>query len=105
MQQANLNNKIDNFCNELEVLSSKMVEFFSIGNYSQIRSIDLKRKFILEEISKDLDSLSNSNKKKLELVWVNNKKIIKQFDEKMQEDRKSIINKKKLFTAYTNNSG
>ena len=48
MQQTKLNNKIDNYCNELELLSSKMADLLDIGNYNAIESIDLKRKHILE---------------------------------------------------------
>ena len=44
-----------------------------------VKKIDSKRKFILEEISKDINTLSNSNKKKLKLIWVNNNKLIKKF--------------------------
>ena len=66
MQQTKLNNKIDNYCNELELLSSKMAELLDVGNYSAIESIDLKRKYILQEISKDVTSLSNNNKNKIQ---------------------------------------
>ena len=104
MQQTKIKNKIDDYCNELEVLSSKMADFFSIGNFSKIKSIDLKRKIILEEISKDLGYLSNSNKKKLEIVWTNNKKLIKSFEKEMDKNKRVLIEKKKLFIAYSNNS-
>ena len=104
MQQTKIKNKIDNYCNELEVLSSKMANFFSIGNYSKIESIDLKRKIILEEISKDFSNLSNSNKKKLAVVWTNNNKLIKNFEQEMDKNKKALIDKKKLFIAYSNNS-
>ena len=65
MQQHNLNSKIDNYCNELEVLSSKMADFFHIGNYNEIYNIDLQRKEILKEISKDVTKLSNNNREKI----------------------------------------
>ena len=65
MQQFNINNKLDNFCNELENLSSLMVHSFTLGDYNIVKTIDSKRKLILEEISKDINTLSNSNKKKL----------------------------------------
>ena len=77
MQQFNINNKLDNFCNELENLSSLMVHSFTLGDYNIVKTIDSKRKLILEEISKDINTLSNSNKKKLKLIWVNNNKLIK----------------------------
>ena len=51
-----------------------------ISNYSM--TIDTKRKLILQEISKDLGNLSNSNKKKF-VVWINNNKLIKNFEKKM----------------------
>ena len=79
MQQSKTNNKLDNFCNELENLSSLMVQSFTLGDYNIVKKIDSKRKFILEEISKDINTLSNSNKKKLKLIWVNNNKLIKNF--------------------------
>ncbi len=101
MQHSKINNKLDYFCNELETLSSKMVESFSLGNYSKIKSIDLKRKLILEEISKDIGCLSNSNKKKLQLVWVNNNKLITNFEKQMQKDKKTVIKRKKLIIAYS----
>ena len=104
MQQSNINNKLDNFCNELENLSSLMVHSFTLGDYNIVKTIDSKRKLILEEISKDINTLSNSNKKKLKLIWVNNNKLIKNFEKKMQLNKKEMIRKKKLFVAYSNNS-
>ena len=104
MQQSNTNNKLDNFCNELENLSSLMVHSFTLGDYNIIKTIDSKRKLILEEISKDINTLSNSNKKKLKLIWVNNNKLIKKFEKKMQSNKKEVISKKKLFVAYSKNS-
>ena len=104
MQQSKTNNKLDNFCNELENLSSLMVQSFTLGDYNIVKKIDSKRKFILEEISKDINTLSNSNKKKLKLIWVNNNKLIKNFEKKMQLNRKEMIRKKKLFVAYSKNS-
>ena len=101
MQQTKLNNKIDNYCNELEILSSKMAELLDIGNYSAIESIDLKRKFIVKEISKDVTILSNNNKKKLQLVWVNNENMVELLNEKLEDKKKKFIKKKKLFKAYT----
>ena len=101
MQQTKFNNKIDNYCNELELLSSKMAELLDVGNYSDIESIDMKRKFILKEISKDVTSLSNNNKNKIELVWVNNKTMIELLNEKLEDKKKKFIRKKKLFKAYT----
>ena len=104
MQQSKTNNKLDNFCNELENLSSLMVQSFTLGDYNIVKKIDSKRKFILEEISKDINTLSNSNKKKLKLIWVNNNKLIKKFEKKMQLNKKEMIRKKKLFVAYSKNS-
>ena len=104
MQQSNINNKLDNFCNELENLSSLMVHSFTLGDYNIVKTIDSKRKLILEEISKDINTLSNSNKKKLKLIWVNNNKLIKNFEKKMQLNKKEMIRKKKLFVAYSKNS-
>ena len=104
MQQSKTNNKLDNFCNELENLSSLMVQSFTLGDYNIVKKIDSKRKFILEEISKDINTLSNSNKKKLKLIWVNNNKLIKNFEKKMNLNKKEMIRKKKLFVAYSKNS-
>ena len=104
MQQSKVNNKLDNFCTLLENLSSQMANSFTLGNYGIIKTIDIKRKLILEEISKDLGNLSNSNKKKLEVVWINNNKLIKNFEEKMNKNKRELINKKKLFIAYSNNA-
>ena len=104
MQQSKTNNKLDDFCNELENLSSLMVQSFTLGDYNIVKKIDSKRKFILEEISKDINTLSNSNKKKLKLIWVNNNKLIKNFEKKMQLNKKEMIRKKKLFVAYSKNS-
>ena len=102
MQQSNCKN-IAEYCNELEVLSSKMAEFFSIGNYNEIYNIDIKRKTILKEISKDVSKLSKKNKKTLKLVWENNKVIIDQIEQNMNTNRKNFIKKKKLFLAYKEN--
>ena len=102
MQQSNCKN-ITEYCNELEVLSSKMAEFFSIGNYNEIYNIDIKRKNILKEISKDVSKLSKKNKKTLKLVWENNKAIIDQTEKNIIANRKNFIKKKKLFLAYKEN--
>ena len=104
MQQSKVNNKLDNFCTLLENLSSQMANSFTLGNYSIIETIDTKRKLILQEISKDLGNLSNSNKKKLAVVWTNNNKLIKNFEQEMDKNKKALIDKKKLFIAYSNNS-
>ena len=104
MQQPKINNKLDNFCNELEMLSSKMAESFTLGNYGMIKCIDSKRKHILNKISEDIEYLSNSNKKKLQLVWVNNSAMITKFKKKMFENKKSELEKKKVFIAYSKNS-
>ena len=96
MQQTKLNNKIDNYCNELELLSSKMAELLDVGNYSAIESIDLKRKLILKEISKDVSSLSNNNKNKIQLVWVNNKNMMEVLNERL-EDKKKVYKEEKTF--------
>ena len=102
MQQSSCKN-IAEYCNELEVLSSKMAEFFSIGNYNEIYNIDIKRKTILKEISKDVSKLSKKNKKTLKLVWKNNKAIIDQIEQNINANRKNFIKKKKLFLAYKGN--
>ena len=102
MQQSNCKN-IAEYCNELEVLSSKMAEFFSIGNYNEIYNIDIQRKTILKEISKDVSKLSKKNKKTLKLVWENNKIIIDQIEHDINANRKNFIKKKKLFLAYKEN--
>ena len=81
-----------------------MVHSFTLGDYNIIKTIDSKRKLILEEISKDINTLSNSNKKKLKLIWVNNNKLIKKFEKKMQLNKKEVVSKKKLFLAYSKNS-
>ena len=99
MQQSNCKN-ITEYCKELEVLSSKMAEFFNIGNYNEIHNIDIKRKTILKEISKDVSNLSKKNKKTLKLVWENNKVMIDQIEQNISTNRKKFIKKKKLFLAY-----
>ncbi len=99
MQQAKLKN-INQYCNELEILSSKMADFFSLGNYNEIYNIDVKRKIILKEISKDVSNLSKENKSKLRLVWKNNNKIITEIEKDIMKDRKDFIKKKKIFLAY-----
>ena len=48
-----------------------MVESFSLGNYNMIKTIDSKRKVILEEISKEM----GENKKKIAYTIKANKKI------------------------------
>ena len=101
MQQTKLNNKIDSYCNELELLSSKMADLLDIGNYSAVESIDLKRKYILKEISKNITSLSDNNKNRIQLVWVNNKNMMVALNEKLEDKKKKFIKKKKLFKAYT----
>ena len=49
MQQSKTNNKLDNFCNELEILSSEMAESFTLGNFSKIKSIGWSPKVTLKE--------------------------------------------------------
>ena len=101
MQQSKLNNKIDNYCNELEILSSKMAELLDVGNYSAVQSIDLKRKNILKAISKDVSEVSNNNKDKIKLVWVNNSNMVELFNKELEKKQKKFIKKKRLFRAYS----
>ena len=104
MQQTKANKKIDSFCNELESLSSKMAESFSLGDYNIIKTIDNKRKLILHEISKDLGNLSNNNRRILKLIWSNNNCLVSSLEEKIRENKNKYLKKKKLFIAYSKNS-
>ena len=64
-----------------------------------LRDLEFSRK----RISKDVSNLSKTNKKKLKLVWVNNKIIIDQIQNNMSVSRSNFIKKKKIFIAYKEN--
>ena len=86
MQQPKINNKLDNFCNELEILSSKMAESFTLGNYGMIKSIDSKiRKNTLNTVvvtSSD-GAIITCYKSSNALKNIRKKSIIKKIDPKI----------------------
>ena len=48
-----------------------------------------------------MTSLSNNNKDKIKLVWVNNKSMIDILNNKLKNNKKELQKKKKIFKAYS----
>ena len=103
-KQVNAENKIDEYLDHLEILSSKMSDNISMGKFNDIDKMDLERRNIINKISIDAANLNDRRKNRLKLVWVNNNKMVISFEEMNDKRKKNYIKLKKTLTAYSNNS-
>ncbi len=101
--QNNSENKIDQYLDHLEFLSSRIADNISMGLFEDINKMDYERKAIINKISSDTANLNNIRRNRLKLVWVNNNKIINNLEEINQSNKKKYLKLKKTVNAYTQN--
>lgn len=101
-KQVNTESKIDRYLDHLESLSSKIANNISMGLFNDIDKMDLERRNIINIISTDAANLNNRRRDRIKLIWINNNKIIKNFEEINNNKKKDYIKLKKTFTAYSN---
>ena len=101
--QNNSENKIDQYLDHLEFLSSKIADNISMGLYEDIYKMDYERKAIINKISSNTANLNNIRRNRLKLVWVNNNELINNLEEINQSSKKKYIKLKKTVKAYTYN--
>ena len=103
-KQVNTESKIDEYLDHLESLSSKIANNISMGLFNDIDKMDLERRSIIKKISIDAANLNHRRKNRIKLVWINNNKIVKNFEEINNNKKKDYIKLKKTFTAYSSTS-
>ena len=101
--QNNSENKIDQYLDQLEFLSSRIADNISMGLFEDINKMDYERKAIINKISSDTANLNNIRRNRLKLVWVNNNKIINNLEEINQSNKKKYLKLKKTVKAYRQN--
>ena len=102
--KLNFKQGLENYFQELEVLSSKIASSISIGNFKEVTKLDLARKVILHKISKDTANLNDKNKERIKLVWVNNRKLIEKAENCIVKKQQEFNKIRKTFKAYSKNS-
>ena len=98
--QTNSENKIDQYLDHLEFLSSRIADNISMGLYEDIYKMDYERKAIINKISTETANLNTIRRDRLKLVWVNNNKMIGKLEEINQNKRKKYLKLKKTIKAY-----
>ena len=99
----NNSEKIDQYLDHLEFLSSKIADDISMGLFKDINKMDYERKAIINKISTDTANLNNIRRNRLKLVWVNNNKMISELEEINQNNKKKYLKLKKTVKEYTRN--
>ena len=99
--QNNSENKIDQYLDHLEFLSSKIADNISMGLFEDINKMDYERKAIINKISSDTANLNTIRRDRLKLVWVNNNKMINKLEEINQNNKKKYIKLKKTVKEYS----
>ena len=99
----NNSEKIDQYLDHLEFLSSKIADDISMGLFKDINKMDYERKAIINKISTDTANLNNIRRNRLKLVWVNNNKMISELEEINQNNKKKYLKLKKTVKEYTQN--
>ena len=94
---------LDNYLYTLESLSSKIAYNISMGEFNEVKQLDLKRKYIIKMISNDAANLSKNDKKRIKLIWVNNNELVKKAEECISKKKERFNKLKKTFQAYSNN--
>ena len=98
--QNNSENKIDQYLDHLEFLSSRIADNISMGLYEDIYKMDYERKAIINKISTETANLNTIRRDRLRLVWVNNNKMIGKLEEINKNKRKKYLKLKKTIKAY-----
>ena len=99
--QNNSENKIDQYLDHLEFLSSRIADNISMGLYEDIYKMDYERKAIINKISSDTANLNTIRRDRLKLVWVNNNKMIGKLEEINQNNKKKYLKLKKTVKEYS----
>ena len=99
--QNNSENKIDQYLDHLEFLSSRIADNISMGLYEDIYKMDYERKAIINKISSDTANLNTIRRDRLKLVWVNNNKMINKLEKINQNNKKKYIKLKKTVKEYS----
>ena len=99
----NNSEKIDQYLDHLEFLSSKIADDISMGLFKDINKMDYERKAIINKISTDTANLNNIRRNRLKLVWVNNNKMISELEDINQNNKKKYLKLKKTVKEYTRN--
>ena len=99
--QNNSENKIDQYLDHLEFLSSRIADNISMGLYEDIYKMDYERKAIINKISSDTANLNTIRRDRLKLVWVNNNKMINELEEINQNNKKKYLKLKKTVKEYS----
>ncbi len=99
------NNKLDSSQNtnellsELESISEIMADRISDGQYKTIESMDLRRKKLIELISRE-GKVLELGRDRLEIIKSNNDKMITEINFDIKQKYSSFNNEKKRLTAY-----
>ena len=102
-EQLKKNHDIDAYLGHLEDLSSRIADNISLGHFKDITKLDIERKFIINKISKEASNLNDRRKSRLKLIWVNNKKMIKELEDKNSFSKKKFSMHKKTLVEYSKN--
>ena len=102
-EQLSNNYDIDSYLGHLENLSSRIANNISLGQFSDVTKLDIERRFIINKISQDASNLNSKRKSRLKLIWVNNKKMIKECEDKNSLSKKKFSMHKKSLVEYSKN--
>ena len=86
--QNNSENKIDQYLDHLEFLSSRIADNISMGLFEDINKMDYERKAIINKISTDTANLNDIRRNRLKLISVNNNKMINELEQINQNNKK-----------------
>ena len=102
-EQLSNNYDIDSYLSHLENLSSRIADNISLGQFGDVTKLDIERKVIINKISQDASNLNSRRKSRLKLIWVNNKKMIKELEDKNSFSKKKFNMHKKTLVEYSKN--
>lgn len=102
-EQLSNNYDIDSYLGHLENLSSRIANNISLGQFGDVTKLDTERRFIINKISQDASNLNSRRKSRLKLIWVNNKKMIKELENKNSLSKKKFSMHKKSLVEYSKN--
>ena len=102
-EQLNSSYDIDSYLGHLENLSSRIADNISLGQFGDVIKLDSERRFIINKISQDASNLNSRRKSRLKLIWVNNKNMIKELEDKNSSSKKKLSMHKKTLVEYSKN--
>ena len=95
-EQLSNDYNIDSYLSHLENLSSRIADNISLGQFGDVTKLDIERRIIINKISQDASNLNSGRKSRLKLIWVNNKKMIKELEDKILLVKKNLVCIKRL---------